>query len=948
EKVIFECKVVGEPEPTISWFHEKTAIVEEASKTIIESEGAIQRLVIVSADVVDRGQYICLAENVEGKAESKATLTVLAEAPQFTRHISSKEVSIGEKVILDCSVKGSPQPTVQFYRESIRIISDSHHSIEHDSSNVHWRMVIEKTEESDFRKYHAVAINSVGMAESEAEIRQKEISRKLELTGVLKDRKVTEGDEVIMEVKFSGMKPSDVKWFKDSKEIVEEREKLVIKTEEGHSTLIIKNAKPEESGNYRVELINSESKETSSATVTVESVAVPPQFTEMLTDVEVHELETTEMKVTATGIPTPEIQWFKNDVPVQIDSERIFVRETGTGQHILTIKQMQMEDAGVYSCKASNKAGSDECKANFAVLEILQEPKFTNELSEIKVKEVETAELTVTVTGKPIPEVCWIKDGIPQARLDDAGIYSCKASNKAGETESNFIAVEQEIEVPQFLEELKEFAVQKGETAELSVTVTGKPTPEITWYKDGIPVNIDNKHIFMKTNEANHSTLIIKEARLKDSGVYSCKATNIIGIAKTEAKFAVEEFIEVPKFIEYLQEISVQENETAQLSVTVVGKPSPEVVWLKNGVSINIDNDHIFSKKDEQGHHTLIIKEARLEDMGTYSCKAINLAGTEEIETKLAVISELIPPVFTDEIGELEIQEGEKAELKCTVIGKPVPEVTWLRNGIVIHIDNTHFFKKDDETGRQTLIIANVNREDFGTYTCIATNSIGSAEIAGKIKFPKYGFEKMKEEEVKPMFIEPLETHTVKEGETISIKCRVNENAGAEIHWYLGDKPIQSNEHLMVEKLENGIMKLIIQNATKEDVGVYRCEAVNKSGKAATTAKVNFAIEDDLKEREDELPVSIGFIQPLGDIVAANNSVAELSCILNATRDDVQIHWSKDGLEVSPQHVTIEQFVDGTQKLKIAKVTTKDAGTYRCTASIGDSSAWTEGKLTIL
>ncbi|VDO49879.1 unnamed protein product, partial [Brugia timori] len=191
--------VIGEPQPTVSWFHEKTAIVEEASKTIIESEGDIQRLVIVSADVIDRGQYICLAENVEGKAESKAILTVLAEAPQFTRHISSKEVSIGEKVILDCSVKGSPQPIVQFYRESTRIISDSHHFIEHDSSNVHWRMVIEKTEESDFRKYHAVAINSVGMAESEAEIRQKEMNRKLELTGVLKDRKVTEGDEVIME-----------------------------------------------------------------------------------------------------------------------------------------------------------------------------------------------------------------------------------------------------------------------------------------------------------------------------------------------------------------------------------------------------------------------------------------------------------------------------------------------------------------------------------------------------------------------------------------------------------------------------------------------------------------------------------------------------------------------------------------------------------------------------
>uniref|UniRef100_A0A1I7VN34 Immunoglobulin I-set domain-containing protein n=1 Tax=Loa loa TaxID=7209 RepID=A0A1I7VN34_LOALO len=967
EKIVFECKVIGEPQPTISWFHEKTPIVEETSKTIIESEGTIQRLVIVSAVVADRGQYTCLAENVEGKAESKATLTVLAEAPQFTRHISSKEVSIGEKVILDCSVKGSPQPTVQFFRESTRITSDSHHSIEHDISNVHWRLVIEKAEESDCRKYRVVATNSVGMAESEAEIKQKEMSRKPELTEVLRNRKVTEGDEIIMEVKFTGIPRPDVQWFKDSKEIVEKKEKITIRTEEDRSTLIIKSAKPEETGNYRIELVNSEGKATSSASVTVESVAIFPRFTKMLTDIEVHELETIEMKVTATGVPTPEVQWFKDDAPVQIDSERIFVRETETGEHILTIRQIQFEDTGLYSCKASNKAGSEECKAKFVVLEDLQAPKFAKQLSEIKVKEVETAELAVTVTGKPTPEVCWTKDGAPinidkihfvtkedesgrhtlmikQVRLGDAGIYSCKASNRVGEAETKTLfAVERESEVPQFSKDLQELSVQEGKTAELSVTVVGKPAPEVTWYRDGVPVNIDNKHILMKTDEAGHSILIIKEANLKDSGIYSCKASNIAGIAETEAKFVVEEFIEVPKFTEGLQEVSVQESETVQLSVTVVGKPAPEVVWLKDGVPIYIDNEHILSEEDEQGHHTLIIKEARVKDMGTYSCKAVNLVGTEETEAKLAVVSELIPPLFTNEIGELEIQEGEKAELKCIVVGKPTPEVTWMRNGVEVHIDNTHFFKKDDETGEQTLIIPNMKKEDFGTYACVATNLAGTAEIAGKIKFPKYGFKKIQEEEVKPMFIEPLETQTVKEGETVSIKCRVNENAGADIHWYLGDKPIEPNGHLILEKLENGVMKLTIENATKEDVGMYRCEAINKSGKATTAAKLNFATED-MEEGEDESAL-IGFIQPLSDVVAADNGVVELLCALNATKGDVRIQWSKDGLEVSAQHVTTEQLVDGTQKLKIAKVIADDAGTYRCTASIGDSSVWTEGKL---
>lgn len=895
-----------------------------------------------------------------------------AEAPNFTRHISSKEVSVGESVVLECSVQGSPQPSVQFFRESHQITGDSHYSIEHDISNVNWKLVIEKTEETDFRKYRAVATSSVGTAESEAEIKQMKKNRKPELTKGLKNQKVTEGHEVIMEVKFSGVPPPGVKWFKESKEIVEKREEITVRTENGQSKLIIKNAKLMDAGNYQVELVNSEGKETSSASVTVESesITVPPHFTEMLTDVEVRESETTEFKVSATGVPTPEIQWCKNSAPLQINNERIFVRETGSGQQILTIKRVQLEDAGLYSCKASNEAGSEECKANFAVLEVLEAPKFNKQLSEITVREAETAEIAIIVSGKPIPEVCWAKDGVPintdnvhfitkqdesghhtliikHAKLEDAGIYSCKAINKVGEAETKALfAVEQEIEAPHFSEDLKELSVQEGETAELAVTVVGKPVPEVAWYRDGVPVNFDNKHILSKTDEAGHSALIIKKARVTDGGVYSCKASNIAGNAETKAKFAVEELIEIPKFTEGLQEISVQESDTAQLSVTVVGKPEAEVVWLKDGLPVNIDNEHVLIKKNERGQHALIIKDARLEDMGTYCCKASNLGGTKETEAKLTVVWDLVPPVFTEEIGELEVEEGEKAELKCTVVGKPTPEITWLRNNVEVHIDNTHFFRKDDGSGEHTLVVASMNKGDFGTYTCIATNAAGTTEMAGKIKFPKYVFEKMQGEEVKPMFVEPLETQTVKEGEIVSIECRVNENAAADIQWYLGDKQIQPNEHLIMEKLENGVVKLTIENATKEDVGIYRCEAVNKSGKATTAAKLGLSTEG--MEEVQEKSAVIGFIRPLSDIVVAENSTVEMLCALNASEGDVQIRWSKDGLYVPVESAIIEQLVDGTHKLQIAKVTLKDVGTYRCTASIGGSSVWTEGNLSVL
>uniref|UniRef100_A0A183CWJ3 Muscle M-line assembly protein unc-89 n=1 Tax=Gongylonema pulchrum TaxID=637853 RepID=A0A183CWJ3_9BILA len=419
----------------------------------------------------------------------------------------------------------------------------------------------------------------------------------------------------------------------------------------------------------------------------------------------------------------------------------------------------------------------------------------------------------------------------------------------------------------------------------------------------------------------------------------------LAGTAESEAKFAVECATEMPKFLEGLQELSVQEAETAQLSVTVVGKPEPEVAWFKDGVPVNIDNEHVLSRKDEKGHYTLILKDAGFEDIGTYSCKASNQFGTAETQAKFAVLSELVPPSFTEKIGELEVPEHEKAELSCIVVGKPEPQVKWMKDGVEVHIDNTQIFQKSDETGRQTLIINEVNKTDFGTYTCVATNQAGTAETVGQLNFPKYSSEKVPEEVTKPFFIEPLETHSVQEGETVVLECRVNEESKPEIQWYLDDKPIQPSEHLLVEKLESGTLKLTIQNASKEDVGTYRCEAINMSGKAATAAKLNFATgAEEVVEDESAL---LGFIEPLTDVAAQEGTTAELLCAISTARGDIQIHWYKDGAELLPQQAIMERLEDGTIKLKIDKVTAEDVGTYRCSASIGDAFAWTEGKLTV-
>uniref|UniRef100_A0A9J2P3W7 Immunoglobulin I-set domain protein n=1 Tax=Ascaris lumbricoides TaxID=6252 RepID=A0A9J2P3W7_ASCLU len=1069
EKIVFECKVNGEPHPTVTWYHEKVPVVEEAKRTIIESDGSIQRLIIVAADFDDQGRYICVAENAAGKAQTEATLAVQAEAPQFTHKIMEKEISIGEKLVLECAVKGSPQPTVQFFAETTRLSSNEHVSIEHDHSNVHWRMVIEETKEDDFKKYHAVAMNAAGVAECEAEVKQKEVKVRPKIEQGLKAKNVNESEEICMEVKVSGQPEPEVKWFKDGKPIEEVDVKAAVRKEpDGHHVLVIKNARLEDAGEYAVEVVNTAGKEMSAANVAVLEIAEAPHFIESLTDLKVNIGERAEMKVVTSGKPEPQVQWFKDEYPVNIDNERIISKKEDKGQYTLIIQQARLEDVGVYSCKASNRGGFDETKANFAVQQQEGAPVFTERLSETSVAESETAQLSITVAGEPQPEVSWFKDGAPvnidnehfiakkdgsghhtliikkarledagtycckatnvkgsnetmakfaveselevpafvegleelsvvesdtaelsvvvvgkpepvvewfrdgvpvnidnvhiiskkdasghhslvikEARLEDVGVYSCKATSDAGSAETNAkLAVEAAVEMPEFTEKLSEISVQEYETAELSVAVAGKPEPEIQWFKDGVPVNIDNIRLISKKDESGHHTLVIKQARLEDVGTYSCKAANKAGSVETKANFAVEETVEAPKFMEELSEIAVQELETAELSVTVAGKPEPEVKWFKDGVPVNIDNAHIISRKGESGQHTLIIKEARLEDSGSYSCKAVNKAGTTETKAKFAVEEELMVPVFEEPLHEFEVSQGNRAELSCTVVGKPEPEVKWVKNGVEIHIDNNHIIAKSEENGKQTLVIADVNKEDIGTYSCVAVNKVGEAKTTGELKFPKYGFERTPEEEVQPMFIEPLQTHSIKEGETASFECRVNVESNAEIKWFRDGKPVTESANVVIEELDKGLLKLTVMKATTEDVGTYCCEAVNKSGKAATEAKLNLSYATAREEHVEDESAVIGFTKPINDIVVEEGEVAKLECAVRPTDKDLKIEWSKDG-KPAPSEAIVDSLPDGTQTLTINEATAEHVGIYRCTASTADASAYTEGKISV-
>uniref|UniRef100_A0A8C9TPP0 Myosin-binding protein C, fast-type n=1 Tax=Scleropages formosus TaxID=113540 RepID=A0A8C9TPP0_SCLFO len=122
----------------------------------------------------------------------------------------------------------------------------------------------------------------------------------------------------------------------------------------------------------------------------------------------------------------------------------------------------------------------------------------------------------------------------------------------------------------------------------------------------------------------------------EDPGV--SKGTAII--AKTGLQYKPSAYKEKdmncsPKFTQPLMDRSVIAGYSTAITCSVRGNPKPKIIWMKNRVIIG--EDPKFLMQNNQGVLTLNIRKASSFDGGTYSCRAVNELGQDEVECKLEI-----------------------------------------------------------------------------------------------------------------------------------------------------------------------------------------------------------------------------------------------------------------------------------------------------------------------
>ncbi|XP_060013892.1 contactin-5 [Lagenorhynchus albirostris] len=367
---------------------------------------------------------------------------------------------------------------------------------------------------------------------------------------------------------------------------------------------------------------------------------------------------TVKMECFALGNPVPTITWMKVNgyIPGKARLRK--------SQAILEIPNVQLDDAGIYECRAENSRGKTSFRGQ---LQVYTYPHWVAKLNDTQLDSGSPLRWECKATGKPRPTYRWLKNGVPlllQSRVEmvngvlmihnvnqsDAGMYQCLAENKYGaiygSAELKILA-----SAPTFtLNQLKKtIIITKDQEIIIECKPQGSPKPTITWKKGDKAVR-ENKRIAILPD----GSLRILNASKSDEGEYVCQGENVFGSAEIIAFVSVKE----PTRIELTpKRTELTVGESVVLNCKAIHDASLDVTfyWTLKGQPIDFEKEggH-FESIRQASSADLMIRNILLMHAGRYGCRVQTTADSVSDEAELLVRGPPGPPgiVIVEEITE--------------------------------------------------------------------------------------------------------------------------------------------------------------------------------------------------------------------------------------------------------------------------------------------------------
>ncbi|CAH0384372.1 unnamed protein product [Bemisia tabaci] len=218
--------------------------------------------------------------------------------------------------------------------------------------------------------------------------------------------------------------------------------------------------------------------------------------------------------------------------------------------------------------------------------------------------------------------------------------------------------------------------------------------------------------------------------------------------------------------------------------------------------------------------YVLTINDLQETDAGVYQCQVIiTLQNKITAETDLVVRR---PPVISDNsTRSLVVSEGQSIQLECYANGFPPPKVSWRRENNRALATGASIYRGN------VLKIANITKDDRGTYYCTAENGVGRGagrHIAVEVEFPP------SVKVVRPRLGQALQYD-------MDLECHIEAYPPPAVIWMKDDVALTNNQHYSIsqyataDELTDTTLRVI--TIEKRQYGKYQCKAANKLGSSA-------------------------------------------------------------------------------------------------------------------